>query len=149
MTSKTRIAVTCDDAGGLDARVGAHFGRCSHYTFVDVEDGRITAVRAIENPFAAGHQPGQVPAFIASQEANALLTGGIGRRAIDFFDAHGIAVFAGNTGSIAREAVQAWIEGGGVDVEPCEGHEGGGHPQHPHHHRHAHGQGPGAEGGNA
>jgi predicted Fe-Mo cluster-binding NifX family protein len=144
-TSRIRIAVTSDDAGGLDARVGAHFGRCAHYTFVDVEDGRVVEVRAIDNPFAGGHQPGQVPAFIASQEAHVLLTGGIGRRAIDFFEQLGIAVGAGNTGSTVRQAVEAWMAGGAGGIEPCTGHEGGhqdqDHPRQPH--------GPGPHGGGA
>ena len=122
MTSiKFRLAVTSADHDGLEGRVGGHFGRCPAFTLVDVEEGRIDSTRVVENPFIHGHAPGEVPEFIAGQQAAVLLTGGIGHRAIAFFDQHGIQVSSGHEGTVV-EAVEAWMKGLAGGPESCGGH---------------------------
>ena len=122
-----RFAVASEGHEGLQGRVGQHFGRCAAYTLVEVEDGRIGEARVVDNPFVAGHAPGDVPGFIASTDAHVLLTGGIGHRAISFFGQHGIEVSSGHTGTVA-EAVEAWVAGIAGGPASCSGHEHeGGH----------------------
>ncbi len=134
-----RIAVASDDLTGLDAGVGQHFGRCRAYTLVEIADDRITRTDVVENPFLAGHGPGQVPTFIRDTGAQVLLAGGIGGRAIAAFQEFGIQVSAGHSASV-REAVEAWMAGSARGAEPCAGH-GPGHGQD---HHHGHGCGGGA-----
>ena len=85
-----RIAISTETNNGLDSVVAHHFGRCPFFALVDVEGRDIKAVEVIENPFYAGHQSGQVPGFIHTQNADVMLSGGMGRRAIDFFQQYGI-----------------------------------------------------------
>ncbi len=132
----TRIAVTSEDLRGLDAQVGQHFGRCPAYTLVEVAGDGTLRANAIENPHAAGHGPGQVPAFIHDQGADVLLTGGIGGRAIAALRTYGIQVSAGHDASV-REAVEAWLAGRGGKAEACAGHG----PSHDHEHGHDCGRG--------
>jgi len=129
-----RLAIASEDHAGLQGRVGQHFGRCAAYTLVDVEDGKVGATKVLANPFLSGHAPGDVPSFIAGADANVLLTGGIGHRAIAFFDQHGIQVSAGHTGTVA-EAVDSWIAGTAGGPASCGGH-GPGHGEHEHEHGH-------------
>ena len=80
-----RIAVSSENNQGLESMVSHHFGRCPYFILVDLEGREVTGVQTIENPFFSQHQPGQVPGFIQSQGADVMLTGGMGRRAITFF----------------------------------------------------------------
>ena len=85
-----RIAVSADNNEGLNSIVSPHFGRCPHFVLVDVEGQEIREVQSVDNPYYGNHQPGQVPGFIASHGANVMLTGGMGGRAIMFFQQYGI-----------------------------------------------------------
>jgi predicted Fe-Mo cluster-binding NifX family protein len=85
-----RIAVSADDSNGLDSVVSPHFGRCPYYVLVDLEGQEVQRGNAVANPYYGHHQPGQVPGFIQSQGADVMLTGGMGRRAIGFFQQYGI-----------------------------------------------------------
>ena len=124
MTAATlRVAVVSADGTGLDGLVGQHFGRCAAYTVVDLDDTDVVSTNVVENPFAQGHQPGEVPAFIASLGAEVLLAGGIGQRAIQFFDQYDVRVSSGHSGTV-REAVTHWIAGRAEGAEPCKS---GGH----------------------
>ncbi|MCL6431519.1 MAG: NifB/NifX family molybdenum-iron cluster-binding protein [Anaerolineae bacterium] len=105
-----RIAVSADDARGLDAAVSPHFGRCPYYVLVDVDEGRISSTRVVANPFYGQHRPGQVPAFIQSQGADVMLTGGMGARAMSFFEECGIEAVTGAAGSV-RHALEDYLAG--------------------------------------
>ena len=94
-----RIAVSADDRDGLDSAVSPHFGRCPFFILVDLDGCEVQDVRAVENPYYARHQPGQVPGFIDGQDVDVMLTGGMGRRAISFFEQYGIQAVTGASGS--------------------------------------------------
>jgi predicted Fe-Mo cluster-binding NifX family protein len=75
-------------------------------------------VSTVENPYYGHHQPGQVPGFIDSQGVDVMLSGGMGRRAIGFFQQYGIQAVTGATGSV-RHALEQYL-GGTIQVaEPC------------------------------
>ena len=63
-----RIAISADENTGLGSAVSAHFGRCPCYVLVDLEDREVKKITTVANPFYGQHAPGQVPAFIFSQE---------------------------------------------------------------------------------
>ncbi len=114
-----RIALSTDDDRGLDAVLSYHFGRCPYYTFVDVEGKEIKDVKSIPNPFYANHgQPGQVPSFINSQGAQVIIAGGMGSRAVSFFQQFGIEPVTGVSGKV-RDAVEAYVNGRLGGAEPC------------------------------
>ena len=121
-----RIAVACEDNQGLGGQISQHFGRCPYYLILDVQGDEIIKADSIVNPYYNDHTPGMVPKFINEQEANVMIAGGIGPRAIDLFAGMGIEVvsgIAGNTGDV----VQAYLKGEISGVEECgrdhpEGH---------------------------
>jgi predicted Fe-Mo cluster-binding NifX family protein len=114
-----RIAVSAEDNKGLDSVVAHHFGRCPYFILVDVENEEIKTVQAVSNPFVHGHQPGQVPGFIQEQKANVMLSGGMGGRAIQFFQAAGIKAATGANGTV-RESLERYFGGTLTDASPCE-----------------------------
>lgn len=113
-----RIAVSTDDKNGLESIVSPHFGRCPHFTLLDVEDGQVKTVRDLDNPFFSGHEPGQVPGFIGSLGAQVMLTGGMGQRAVWFFQQKGIEGVTGAYGSV-RQALQSYQNGQLRGAAPC------------------------------
>jgi predicted Fe-Mo cluster-binding NifX family protein len=113
-----RIAVSADSKNGIDSVVGPHFGRCPYFILVDVEGTEVTQVIEVENPFYTQHEPGQVPGFIQSQGANVMLTGGMGGRAIMFFQQYGIQPVTGASGTV-RRALEAYLGGRLTGAAPC------------------------------
>ena len=113
-----RIAVSADDDRGLDSVVSPHFGRCPYFVLVDLEGREVKAVRAVANPFYGNHRPGQVPGFIHEQGANVMLTGGMGGRAIAFFQQYGIEAVTGAYGTV-RTALEQYLGGELRGAAPC------------------------------
>lgn len=113
-----RIAVSSESNQGLESIVSPHFGRCPYFILVDVEGKEVSAVETVENPYFGQHQPGQVPGFIHSQGADVMLTGGMGRRAIGFFQQFNIEPVTGAQGTIAQ-ALEQYLGGALQEAEPC------------------------------
>jgi predicted Fe-Mo cluster-binding NifX family protein len=113
-----RIAISADDNNGLDSVVSPHFGRCPHYILADVEGHEVQAVQAVDNPYYGQHSPGMVPGFIRSHGVNVMLTGGMGRRAIGFFEQYGIEAVSGASGTV-RHALERYLGGELRGVQPC------------------------------
>ena len=113
-----RIAISTDSDGGLNAAVSPHFGRCPYFTLVDVDGKSVTSVQAVRNPYHAEHVPGVVPQFIHSQGANVMLTGGMGYRAVQFFEQFGVQPVTGASGTV-NAAVQRFLSGELTGVAPC------------------------------
>jgi predicted Fe-Mo cluster-binding NifX family protein len=113
-----RIAISADNNNGLDSVVSPHFGRCPYYVVVDVDDQEVSQISILENPFYGNHQPGQVPGFINAQGANVMLAGGMGRRAIGFFEQLGIQAVTGASGSV-RHALEKYLGGELQEAAPC------------------------------
>ena len=124
-----RIAIAADDNLGLEGMVSHHFGRCPYFLLVDIEDGEITGQEIVENPYYASHQPGMVPSFIQSQKAEVMISGGMGRRAIGFFEDFGIATATGAMGT-TRQALEAYLDGVLRGAAPCRDQDPHSHGDH-------------------
>jgi predicted Fe-Mo cluster-binding NifX family protein len=121
-----RIAVSADSENGLDSVISPHFGRCPYFVLVDLEDRDVKQVREVENPYFQAHQPGQVPSFINSLDVNVMLTGGMGGRAIAFFEQFGIEGVTGAYGTV-RQSVERYMGGELHGAAPCKESEDHGH----------------------
>lgn len=121
-----RIAVSADNKQGLESIVSPHFGRCPHYILVDVQDHEVTGVQEVDSPFYGHHQPGQVPGFIHSLGANVMLAGGMGGRAIMFFEQLGIEGVTGAYGTV-RQSVERYLGGQLRGAAPCKESQEHGH----------------------
>ncbi len=113
-----RIAISAENKNGLDSLINSHFGRCPCFILVDVAGKEVKAVMEVDNPYCVNHSPGQVPAFIKSQEANVMLAGGMGHRAVSFFQQYGIEAVTGASGTV-RQSLQSYLGGELSGVEAC------------------------------
>ena len=125
-----RIAVSADNKNGLDSVVSPHFGRCPHFVLVDLEGQQVQAVQELDNPYYGNHQPGQVPALISSLGADVMLTGGMGGRAIQFFQQFGIEGVTGAYGTV-RQSVEHYLGGQLRGAAPCHDSQDHGHGELP------------------
>jgi len=117
--SDKMIAVAADADNGLDAAVSAHFGRCPFYILVDVTGNEVQFNKAAANPYYGAHgQPGEVPEFINGLGAQVIIAGGMGPRAVTFFNQFGIEVVTGAQGT-AGAAVQAFLQGTLKGADGC------------------------------
>jgi predicted Fe-Mo cluster-binding NifX family protein len=121
-----RIAVSSESRQGLDSIVSPHFGRCPYFVLVDLANHDVQQVREVENPFFGHHQPGQVPGFINSLGADVMLTGGMGARAIMFFQQYGIDGVTGAYGTV-RQSVESYLGGQLRGAEACRESQMHGH----------------------
>jgi len=131
------IAVSAETNQGRESQVAHHFGRCPYFALVEVEGKEIQSVRVIDNPYYAAHQPGQVPGFIHQQEADVMLSGGMGGRAIQFFEQFGIDAATGAAGTVA-EAVGCYLKGELKGASSCAESQAHGHGHGHGHGRHDH-----------
>lgn len=121
-----RIAVPSVGDGGLDGQRSGHFGHCDVFTLVDVKDGVIEDISALQNE---EHVQGgcMVPVnLLAQHKVNALIVGGIGMRPLMGFRQAGIEVYHDAERSEIRPVVEDLIAGKLpmiTDNEVC----GGGH----------------------
>ena len=121
-----RIAVSADNKNGLDSVVSPHFGRCPHFALVDLDGHDVKEISEVDNPYFGHHQPGQVPAFINSLGADVMLTGGMGGRAIMFFQQFGIEGVTGAYGTV-RQSVERYLGGELKGAAPCKESQEHGH----------------------
>ncbi len=113
-----RIAFSCEDNQGLQSEMSMHFGRCPHFTLVDVEGTEIKEVKVVGNPAYNNHVHGVVPTFIHEQSANVMVAGGMGPKAINMFNDFGIEVATGVGGKV-ENVLKAYIEGKVQGTAPC------------------------------
>jgi predicted Fe-Mo cluster-binding NifX family protein len=100
----------------LDSEIDPRFGRCAYFLIVDPND---MSFEAFENESmtlggGAGIQSGQ---FIASKEAQVVITGNIGPNASKTLNAAGIDVIVGISGPI-KDAIERYKKG---KLSPTEG----------------------------
>jgi len=87
-----KVAIATDNG-----MVSEHFGRCPSYTIADIEDSEIKNKTLTDNP---GHEPGKIPAFLNDLGVKVIIAGGMGPRAVGFFNDYKIQVIMGATGSV-------------------------------------------------
>lgn len=124
-----RIAISAETNDGLQSRVAQHFGRCPYFALVDVKGQKVESINIIENPYFSGHQVGQVPAFIHEQKADIMLSGGMGGRAIQFFQQFGIDTATGAGGSV-QDTLSSYFAGNLSGADPCAESIEHGHGEH-------------------
>ena len=121
-----RIVVTAQTDQGLNAPVAQHFGHAPFFTIVDADAAEVSAVQTVANPFLEGHQPGQIPGYVHELGGEVMLSGGMGGRAIAFFNQFGIAAATGATGPVA-ESIAAFLDGRLTGASACADSEAHGH----------------------
>jgi predicted Fe-Mo cluster-binding NifX family protein len=113
-----RVVIPTSTPDGLLAKRGAHFGKAPFYIAVDIENGEIAEVSAVENPGHAGGACGNAVTNIQSLGADALIVAGIGGRPLEGFKQVGIKVYFDNISPTVAEAVDRFIKGEIEEIRP-------------------------------
>jgi predicted Fe-Mo cluster-binding NifX family protein len=90
-------------------RLCPHFGHCETFAIFEVDrDARKIIGRTdLEAP---PHQPGLLPGWLMDRGANAIIAGGMGMRAQEFFKQMGIEVLVGAPSGEPETVVQSWLD---------------------------------------
>lgn len=94
----------------VGGKLSAHFGHCEEFALVDAdhENKTITSTQVLAAP---PHEPGLLPRWLAEQEAEMIIAGGMGRRAQDLFKQQDITVVVGAPTDTPEAIVAAYLEG--------------------------------------
>ncbi len=121
-----KVCIPVQENRGFDSNVHGHFGSAGYFIVHDTEKGE---TKALSNPNQE-HAPGQCHpiAVLQGEAVEAVIVGGIGRRAIEGFNASGIRVYQ-SAGGTVRENINAFLKKGLVELTPetgCSQHGHGG-----------------------
>ncbi|MGD9604655.1 MAG: NifB/NifX family molybdenum-iron cluster-binding protein [Bacilli bacterium] len=105
-----------------NGKATAHFGHCEGFACFEITDKTVNKQEWLPNP---GHQPGFLPKFLKEKGVNFIITGGMGKSAIDLFTEFGITAITGASGSV-DSILNAFLNDQLVKtVTPCEEHQHG------------------------
>ncbi|MBN1413889.1 MAG: NifB/NifX family molybdenum-iron cluster-binding protein [Bacteroidales bacterium] len=84
-----------------------HFGHCKQFAIFRAEDKKITEEIYLDPP---PHEPGILPAWLASKGVTHVIAGGMGHRAISLFNQHNIQVYTGVLEKSARKLAEEFLD---------------------------------------
>jgi predicted Fe-Mo cluster-binding NifX family protein len=104
---RERIVIPAEDGNGLNARLSEHFGRAPYFIIVELEDGNISNVQVVPNESEHFGGFGRPPDRILQFRPNAVITYGMGPRALSIFQEARIAVLKANADTV-KDVVEAY-----------------------------------------
>jgi predicted Fe-Mo cluster-binding NifX family protein len=107
---KERIVIPAEDGNGLNARLSKHFGRAPYFIIVEFEDDNISNVQVVPNESEHFGGFGLPPDRILQFRPNAVITYGMGPRALSIFQRAGVAVLKANA-DVVKDVVEAYMQG--------------------------------------
>jgi predicted Fe-Mo cluster-binding NifX family protein len=100
--------------------VAQHFGHCDGFELFRLENGLVGDFHFLENP---GHRPGFLPTFLAENNVNVIISGGMGASAQEMFKRSNINVVVGAAGEIL-DVINSYAKGElSSSDEICDLHE--------------------------
>lgn len=108
------VAVPSMEEGGLNDEINPRFGRCASFTFVELEDNEIKAVKTIPNHAfnAMGGAGVQATQIIGNNSAEVVIVGFLGPNAANGLNALRIKVFnAPSKRMTIKEVIDLYKEG--------------------------------------
>ena len=103
-----RIVFPVDEAVGVDSRLSGHFGRAPFYALIDLDDeGHVIGQATITNTSEHFGGTGLPPDRIIQLKPKALVTYGLGSKALKMFQDAGVAVLRTEANTV-REVVNAY-----------------------------------------
>ncbi|MCD4783109.1 MAG: ATPase [Candidatus Eremiobacteraeota bacterium] len=98
----------------IDGKLAAHFGHARDFEFIKVEDGKITSKEIAIPP---GYEPGVLPTWLNSKKVDKVIVGGMGTRAVGYFNKFGIDIIYGKSSETPEKVVNDYLKG---DLEARE-----------------------------
>jgi predicted Fe-Mo cluster-binding NifX family protein len=93
MGMSARLAIPVENETGLDARLSQHFGRAPYFAVVELdENGSIKDLQIVSNRSEHFGGMGKPPEIIMNFRPTAVITYGMGPRALSMFQNRNIAV---------------------------------------------------------
>lgn len=103
-----RIVIPVMNKTGLDAQLSEHFGRAPYFAVIELdEDKSIASQKIVPNTSEHFGGSGRPPDRILLFRPNALITYGMGPRALNIFQSAMVAVLRANANTV-REVVSAY-----------------------------------------
>ena len=103
-----RIVIPVIENSGLESRLSEHFGRAPYFMVVEIDSkGEIVNIEAIPNTSEHFGGFGRPPDKILQLRPTALITYGMGPRALSIFQQARVAVLKANASTV-REAIEAF-----------------------------------------
>ena len=103
-----RIVVPVVDETGLDAQLSEHFGRAPYFTVIELDENRsVVSQRTVPNTSEHFGGTGRPPDRILQFKPDALITYGMGPRALNIFQSANVAVLQANANTV-RDVVSAY-----------------------------------------
>ena len=103
-----RIVIPVADNSGLNSRLSEHFGRAPYFMVVEINSkGEILSVEAIPNTSEHFGGFGKPPDRILQLKPTAVVTYGMGPRALNIFQQARVAVLRTNAATV-REVIEAY-----------------------------------------
>ena len=103
-----RIVVPVSDERGIDSHLSQHFGRAPFYAIIDLDEkGQVIGKGTIANTSEHFGGVGLPPDRILQLKPKALVTYGLGSKAIKMFQDAGVAVLRTEANTV-REVVNAY-----------------------------------------
>jgi predicted Fe-Mo cluster-binding NifX family protein len=105
---KERVVIPAEDGNELNARLSEHFGRAPYFIVVELnEDGSVSNVQAVSNKSEHFGGTGLPPDHILQFKPHAVITYGMGPRALSIFQEKRVAVLKANADTV-KEVVEAY-----------------------------------------
>jgi len=103
-----RLAIPVEDSNGLNARLSQHFGRAQYFAVVELdEDGTVTSLETVSNKSEHLGGKGKPPQIIMALNANAVITYGMGFRALNMFQDANVAVLQ-TSKDFVKDVIEAY-----------------------------------------
>jgi predicted Fe-Mo cluster-binding NifX family protein len=126
-----KIAIPVEDARGLESQVYGHFGSAPCFLVYDSDSGAASLIDNAQLVHEHGHC--NPIAALAGHRVDALVTGGIGGRALELLRTAGIRVYQAAHAGTAAQSLKSFQENGLQEItsSACcshgHGHGEGGH----------------------
>ena len=103
-----RIVIPVEDANGLNAALSQHFGRAPYFASVELdENGKVLNLKMVSNKSEHFGGMGKPPEIILSLKPNAVVTYGMGFRALNMFQSANVAVLQTNK-DFVKDVIEAY-----------------------------------------
>lgn len=102
-----KIVIPSNDEGG--ERLSSHFGRAPYFAWFSVEEGKVVDRGVVPNDSEHFGGVGHPPERIASLGPDAVVTMGMGMRAINMFQQMGVAVLQA-TSELSKENIELFVK---------------------------------------
>jgi len=90
----------------LNGEITAHFGHCEKFAIVETKDNKVINEEMVTPPI---HQPGVYPRFLAGENVEVIIAGGMGQKAQQLFAQNNIEVYLGVARGTAAELVESYL----------------------------------------